>query len=251
MSAAEVDAAVADGAVVPGEGTLTDGAIYERIVEAVLDHRLIPGTKLVEEKLGRAFGVSRTRIRHVLVRLASEQIVVLTPNRGASVACPTVEEAREVFAARALIEPTLVESFIAQAKAGDLRALKRNIEEEEYARRIGERHAVIRASGGFHLIIAERSGNRTLQKMLRELVSRTSLIIMTYGKPDHVALSPKGGCGSDEHRAMLIAMEARDIKAATRLMKRHLTHLEAHLDFGMAHKTRPDIGELFGERMGE
>src|SRR4051812_6679393 len=107
--------------------SLTDGDIYERIVDAILDHRLAPGTKLVEEKLGRAFGVSRTRIRQVLVRLASEQLVVLSLNRGAAVACPTPEEAREVFGARQLIEPTLVEAFMEVAQTRDFSALSRVI----------------------------------------------------------------------------------------------------------------------------
>jgi hypothetical protein len=73
--------------------------MYERIVSAMLDHRL-PGTKLVEDKLATAFGVSRTRIRPVLVRLANEQVVTLTPNRGATIAQPTEQEAREVFGVR-------------------------------------------------------------------------------------------------------------------------------------------------------
>ena len=44
----------------------TDQAIYERMVSAILDHQLPPGTKLVEDRLAAAFGVSRTRIRPVL-----------------------------------------------------------------------------------------------------------------------------------------------------------------------------------------
>ena len=66
----------------------------------------------------RAFGVSRTRIRPVLVRLANEQVVTLTPNRGAAIAQPTAQEAREVFEARRLIEPRLVELFIDQRRHG-------------------------------------------------------------------------------------------------------------------------------------
>ena len=68
---------------------LTENEIYERMVETILNHRLPPGTKLIEDRLATAFGVSRTRIRPVLVRLANEQIVTLTMNRGATVAQPT------------------------------------------------------------------------------------------------------------------------------------------------------------------
>ncbi|MEI3788007.1 GntR family transcriptional regulator [Klebsiella pneumoniae] len=40
--------------------------IYERILNAIMEHRLLPGTKLVEEKLANVFHVNRTRIREVL-----------------------------------------------------------------------------------------------------------------------------------------------------------------------------------------
>lgn len=226
----------------PGN-TLTDGDIYERIIAAVLDHRLAPGTKLGEEKLGRAFGVSRQRIRQVLVRLAAEQVVVLTHNRGAAIASPSPEEAREVFDARRLIEPTLLEAFIQVAREADFNALTRIIDEEDAARRDGHRRALIRLSGEFHLQIAERSRNRTLEKMLRELVSRTSLILMTYERADD---SPQNsGCATDEHRNLLNAIAARDVSGAKRLMKRHLTHLEAHLDFEPAHSDRDDLVRIF------
>ncbi|MEC5384301.1 GntR family transcriptional regulator [Uliginosibacterium sp. H3] len=221
--------------------SLTDGDIYERIVDAVLDHRLAPGTKLVEEKLGRAFGVSRTRIRQVLVRLASEQLVVLTPNRGASVACPTPEEAREVFGARLLIEPTLVETFMGVANARDLSVLSRLISEEEAARRNDKRRVAIRLSGDFHLLIAERAANRTLEKMLRELVSRTSLILMTYGNVS----SHMPGCGCDDHRALLDAMSARDASSAKRLMKQHLKQLERAIRFVPDDAHSDDIEDIF------
>ena len=93
---------------------LSDNDIYERMVSAILDHQLPPGTKLVEDRLAAAFGVSRTRIRPVLVRLANEKVVTLTPNRGAAIAEPSEQEAREVFEVRRMIEPLLVERFIGQ-----------------------------------------------------------------------------------------------------------------------------------------
>ena len=105
-------------------GQLSDNDMYDRMVSAILDHRLPPGTKLVEDKLAAAFGVSRTRVRPVLVRLANEQVVTLTPNRGASIAQPTPQEALEVFEARRLLEPRLVELFIANATDADIAALR-------------------------------------------------------------------------------------------------------------------------------
>lgn len=231
---------------------LTDNEMYERMVSAILDHRLLPGTKLGEDKLATAFGVSRTRIRPVLVRLASEQVVTLTPNRGASVAQPTVQEAREVFEVRRMIEPTLVELFIAGAAQLDIDRLTVCIVEEEAARAEGDLHRAIRLSGDFHLHIAQAAGHQTLGRILREMVSRTSLILMTYSpSPQEMREAGEAGneaslCGCREHRALLDAIRLRDPREAARLMREHLGRLESQLRFAAPAAPVPDLSRLFG-----
>ena len=219
----------------------TDAQMYERIVSAVLDHRLLPGTKLVEDRLAEAFGVSRTRIRPVLVRLANESLVTMIPNRGAFIAQPTPQEAQEVFEARRLIEPTLVERFLDRASDADIASLRELIDAEEAARAQGEQQRAIRLSGEFHLRIAEVSGHATLGRILRELVSRTSLILMTYGPAGNVQRQHAATCGCDEHRALIQAMRLRATPEATRLMREHLLRIEAGLVFP---DSTPGTGDL-------
>jgi DNA-binding GntR family transcriptional regulator len=224
---------------------LTENDIYERMVETILDHRLPPGTKLVEDRLATAFGVSRTRIRPVLVRLANEQIVTLTPNRGATVAQPTEAEAREVFEVRRMIEPTLIACFITQASAEDIAVLSHCITQEEEARRGGDMRRAIRLSGDFHLHIANAAQHQTLGRILRELVSRTSLILMTYGT-NMQPQSEASRCGCQEHRALLDSIRLRDAREASRLMQEHLAKLESQLQFNQGDADVPDLLSLFG-----
>jgi DNA-binding GntR family transcriptional regulator len=227
---------------------LTDSEMYERMVSAILDHRLPPGTKLVEDKLAAAFGVSRTRIRPVLVRLANEQVVTLTPNRGATIAQPSEQEAREVFEVRRMIEPTLVELFVARAGKKEMEVLKRCIAEEEAARLAGEMRRAIRLSGDFHLIIAEHAGHQTLGRILRELVSRTSLVLMTYSSAHAKERDDATACGCREHRALLDAIRLRDAKEAARRMRDHLARLESELRFEPPADDAPDLTALFARR---
>lgn len=227
------------------KATLSDQAIYERMVSAILDHQLPPGTKLVEDRLAAAFGVSRTRIRPVLVRLANEKVVTLTPNRGAAIAEPSEAEAHEVFEVRRMIEPLLVERFIVRAQAVDIQGLKDCIRDEETARQAGDMRRAIRLSGDFHLHIAEHAGHQTLGGILRELVSRTSLILMTYSAPHSQARKDATACGCQEHRALLAAIGLRDAKEAARLMREHLERLESQLSFSSFSDAAPDLLELF------
>jgi DNA-binding GntR family transcriptional regulator len=225
--------------------TPTDADIHTRLAEAVLDQRLAPGQRLREDELGQAFGVSRTRIRQVLIRLASEDLVTLVPNAGARVAEPTPEEAREVFGARRLLEPALLASFVAHATAADLRALQGWIRDEEQARREARRHDAIRHAGAFHLHIAERAGNRTLSRLLRPLVMRTSLVLMRFG-PQEIRDERDAGCDCQEHRSILAALKLRDAAAAGRAMLSHLSRLEAQLRFQAEPRPAPGLAMLLG-----
>jgi DNA-binding GntR family transcriptional regulator len=226
---------------------MTDAEIYDGLVAAVHDHRLLPGTKLVEEKLGTVYGVSRTRIRQVLIRLAHEQIVTLAPNRGATIAQPSVEESREVFEVRRLIEPTLLKLCVTRADDAQLAALERHIDDEERARQQGNRPLALTLSGSFHVRIAETSGHATLTRLLQEMVSRTSLVLMTYGDIPPAPRRPAqwaDACSCKEHRSLFAALRARDAEAATSVMLDHLQQIEAALCFNLPEPRELDLLDL-------
>ncbi len=200
-------------------------AIHQRVLLAIVEHRLPPGTKLGEERLAGVFGVSRTQIRQVLERLAHDSIVTVQPNRGAFVSSPTVEEAREVFAARRLIEPELIRKATLAATPADIARLRHHVALESAARAANDKRSVIRLSGEFHQIIADIAGNRFLARTMRELETLTCLVIILYDAPNVPA------CPYHEHSDLVDAVEARDAKRSAVLMLEHLQHVEASLDF--------------------
>ncbi len=103
-----MDVAHSEGSIDEQTEELAEEEIVERIFEAIIDQRLPAGTKLSESSLCEAFGVGRMRIRQSLLLLASREVVDLLPKRGAFVASPTADQAREVFEARLTIEPKFV-----------------------------------------------------------------------------------------------------------------------------------------------
>lgn len=197
-------------------------AVYEQLWTAITDHSLPPETRLVEGRLCEIFGLGRARLRQVLQRLAHEQVVTLLPNRGATVSKPSVREAREVFAARQVLEAGTVAGFIGSATRADCKRLHEHVAREQAAWRRGDRRASLKFSGEFHLIIAEIAGNQILADMLRDLVSRSSLIIAVYQAPGARC------CPPDEHRELALALERRQSRAVG-LMVRHLDRVRADL----------------------
>ena len=104
----------------------------------------------------------------------------------------------------------------------------------------------IRLSGDFHLHIAQAAGHQTLGRILRELVSRTSLILMTYS-PSHAQTREEAtACGCREHRALIDAIRLRDAKEAARRMLDHLVRIESQLEFTPPAVDAPDLTQLLG-----
>ena len=126
---------------------LDEEEIVGRIFEAIIDQRLPPGTKLSEAALCEAFGVGRMRIRQSLLLLASREVVDLLPNRGAFVASPSAEQAREVFETRLMIEPNVARLAVERASEDDLTTLGQHLRLEHQAHHSSKRRDAIRLSG--------------------------------------------------------------------------------------------------------
>lgn len=220
---------------------VTGNEIYERIYQAILEHRLPPGTKLGEDRLASIFAVSRARIREVFARLAHEGIVDLLPQRGAFVAKPTPEQAGHVFEMRRLIEPGVVRRLIETLTPEKLERLRVHQAREEQARESGDTRAVIRLSGEFHSLLAQVAGNSVMEKTMRELTTLTCLIIFLYDAPT------SDTCRHDEHRRLVDAIAKRDPVKAEKIMLQHLDHVEASLTLEPT-GVEVDLEALFGDQ---
>jgi DNA-binding GntR family transcriptional regulator len=197
--------------------TSTD-AIVARITNALVEQRLPPGTKLGEVALGEVFGVSRTKIRQALIRLAQDKLVTLLPARGAFVTKPEPRDARELFDARRVIE-----RFTASATRAQIATLRDHIARERAAIAAGDAALRNRLLGEFHVLIGEMAGNTVLAELLRELMQRSTLVTLHYQN------AQAASCSSGEHTALIDAVRQRDAIGAVRLMEQHLTHVEQDL----------------------
>ena len=218
----------------------SDAAIFDRIVAAVMEQRLAAGAKLPEAALCEAFDCSRSQIRRVLVVLAERGVVALHPNRGAFVAKPSADEARDVFEARRAIERSIVLTAAGRIDANALSELRANARAGGVAETAGDCNESIRLSGQFHLRLAEVAGNALLTRFLEDLVTRTSLIIGLYGSRS------ARSCSEFEHDAVIDALARRDGPGAAAVMEHHLKHIESALDIRDGAEAPVDVRRLFG-----
>ena len=197
--------------------------IAESITAAIVERRLMPGTKLAEQKIADVFKVSRTLVRQALNQLSRDKLITLEPARGARVAEPSIEEARQVFEARNMIEAAMIGRAATQLGADHIAELRAHLKAEQAAVQRTDVPGRTRLLADFHVLIAQMLGNAVLAGMLAELVSRCSLIALMYQSAHSAEHS------FDEHVAIVDALERRDAAAAVALMEAHLHNVERNL----------------------
>jgi DNA-binding GntR family transcriptional regulator len=224
----------------PDSANIAADRIYDTIHEAVLDHRLPPGTKLKEVALAELFGVTRPVIRKVLLRLAHIKLVVIRPNRGAVVASPTVEESRDLFRARCAIETAVVDTLTSKITKDQVNDLRAMITREQDTYRGGDTRLGLKLSVEFHRVLADLAGNAVLAEFLDQLLSRTPLVVLA-----HKGHGQQRICNLNEHSEILDAMADGDAERAVRLMRAHLGSLEGMLNLHHDDGQETDLAQIF------
>jgi len=197
--------------------------IAESIATAIIERRLMPGTKLAEQKIADIFKVSRTLVRQALNQLSRDRLVTLEPARGAFVAMPSVEEARQVFEVRAMVESALVRQLAAHITDAQIAQLRSHLAAEREAIARTDVSGRTRLLADFHVVLARLLGNEVLAQLLADLLSRSSLISLMYQSAHSAEHSQQ------EHVQIVGALERRDARAAVRLMAQHITSVERNL----------------------
>lgn len=195
-----------------------------RIEQAVLDHRLAPGTKLKEVQLANLFGVKRGTIRKVLTRLAHSRLVEQTPNRGATVAKPSVKEGRDLFATRRILEAAILESLISTIDEQGLQQLTEMLQREQLAYEQGDSQQALALSVDFHRQLARMAGNSVLETYLNDIIRRTPLVVLA-----HLGDDEQNRCRNQEHETIVDAIARRDLSTAVTVMHHHLMQIESKI----------------------
>jgi DNA-binding GntR family transcriptional regulator len=209
--------------------------IVQALTKAMVEHRLAPGVKLVEQKLADHFGVSRTLVRQALYQLENQRLIVLEPARGAFVASPSIEEAAQVFDVRRMLEAQMTRHFAEQATPAQIKALRDHVRLEKIAVDSGDAPGRIELLGDFHVRMAELLGNQVLAELLSDLISRCALITLMY-QSTHAAQE-----SNDEHLEIVEALARGDAEKAVALMDAHLHQVFSNLQLD---KSQPQQGSV-------
>ena len=183
----------------------------------------MPGTKLSEQKLADIFAVSRTLVRQALNQLSRDRLVTLAPARGAFVAMPSVDEARQVFEVRSMLESASIKQLCTCITDQQIAELRVHLRDQAAAVARTDVAGRTRLLADFHVVLARMLGNAVLAQLLADLLSRSSLIALMY-QSSHSAEHSLA-----EHGLIVDALEQRDARLAAQLMDQHLSAVEKNL----------------------
>ncbi len=203
--------------------SISQTQIAQQVVESILAQKLAPGDRLGEQELAELFQVSRTMVREALMQLQARGFVEVRTRKGWYVVEPSVEQARDAFSARRIIEAGILRDAGKPLQTA-LRQLRQHIDQEKQA--IEEGNSATRAFllADFHVCLAECLGQRLLCDVLRDLTARTTLAATLYQSKHDAAES----CA--EHAAIVRALEKGDRVLAEKRMLDHIGNVEQALD---------------------
>ena len=198
--------------------------IYDKLRSAIISGELAGGSPLRQAELGARYGVSKIPVREALRQLEVQGFVSLHPGRGAVVVPLSAEEAEEIYLMRIALEPIL------------LARSTPNLTPLDYARADSTLHLVDtmqalsptdwhKLDGEFHTILYHAAPLPRIQRQvttLRGNLARYFTVFQTLG--DHFRQK-----GNVEHRDILNACQAGQIKVACELLKAHMERSSTEL----------------------
>lgn len=189
-------------------------AVYDVLVEMIINRELQPGEHLVENELAAQLGVSRQPVREALQRLQSEGWVDLRPALGAFVHAPTEDEADQLFAVRTLLETESARLAAKHATPEHVARLWELQRAGEKALRDDDQEGLVKANAALHAYVVSMSGNDVLAKLIAQVDRR----VRWYYSP--IARS-RGREAWAEHAAIIEVIASGNGRRAAGLMRRH------------------------------
>jgi DNA-binding GntR family transcriptional regulator len=189
-------------------------AVYDALLELIINGSLEPGQHLVEGELAEHLGVSRQPIREALQRLQPEGWVDLVPGHGAFVHTPTSEEAAQLLSVRSVLETYSARLAAENATREDVEQLWELQQQGLDAMADDDTKRLVTANSELHACITRISGNEVLAQLIAQVDRR----VRWYYRP---IARPRGKDAWNEHARLIRAIAQGNADRAGDIMERH------------------------------
>ncbi len=197
-------------------GTLPN-RVYLIMEEAILQGKIKPGERLIEEELARALGVSRAPIREAMRMMQRDGLIVAVPRKGTFVNSISREDIEEIYEVAGVLEGLAVRLFCQRATDDELAELRDIYEQMEGQSRSEDLATYRKLNRDFHEYLIKGSRN----KKIKEIYSMFQKQISWF---QNVNLSLPGNreISLREHKKILALLLKRNAAAAGDVAAEHV-----------------------------
>ncbi|MGY3718267.1 GntR family transcriptional regulator [Sutcliffiella cohnii] len=197
--------------------------VYEKIKAAIMNQRISPGVKLIENTISEQLGVSRTPVRNTFRRLEKEGFITIIPNKGAFVINPTMEEITKACEMRKELELMGLRKAIHFIEQKDLEQMERLTEEEFLAFKNKDIAGYLEINKRFHLTIIESSKNNFLIEFAEKMIDQINVYLILYDQFFTIETENIEDIrGLKEHREIITHLRNKDLLQAENVYEKHL-----------------------------
>jgi len=190
---------------------------YAQLRESILNGSITPGARISEPGLAEQLGISRTPVREALQRLSQEGLVELSPNKGARVRALSLQEIREVYEVRALLEAEAARLAAQNATEKELKELDQRLKTLDKLPR-GDYLEQMQVDFDFHTALVEASHNRMLARVYQDL--RASLALVRASMQTH----SQHPTTRKQHKQIMQALHKHNAEAAAKAARTHVLY---------------------------
>ena len=206
--------------------------VYHILKTGIVKKHLKPGTKLLEVKIAKQMGVSRTPVREAIRKLAAEGFVKISPNQGVIVSIASIEDTQEVLQIRSVLEGLAARLATKVINGEEIKELEKYIEQMEYYANKDNALAFSKMDVKFHELILNICGNNRLIQIRKNLSDQAHRYrIRSLSIPGRLKHSLK------EHQEIVKALKRKDSEQAGRLSQKHIENVLKNI---LAHESKEE-----------
>ncbi len=193
--------------------------IYAEVKDLILSFALPPGTRFTETELAERFNVSRTPVREALLRLEAEHYIKVRPKQGCFVRDIDITELSQQYQVRIELEMLSLQLAALHMPDKQLEELAQAWDPAVQRGRSARPDVMLEREESFHLALVQGSGNRALYKYITDINHHIRIVRrLDFTDADRISET------YDEHHRIARLLLERNVKAAQRLMREHITH---------------------------
>ena len=204
--------------------------VYRYLLGLLIEHKLHPGSRILEKDIIEKMKVSRTPVRNAIIKLVADGLLEKTPEKGVIIPVPTGEDVKQIFFTREALEGESAFLAAMNVTDDDIAFLQMIHKKEEDAYLSFDKKAYTEVNEQFHLNIARISRNKYLERFIKQIYWRTQIFVFYFDsfynyQPENSKeyFKPYERSSFKDHSEIIDAIVNHDAGIAKKRMREHIS----------------------------